>query len=56
MEPEANSHFGEPATPHEVALVSIAISLKRIADALNFKEGPTNLYDLVNIIAKSMPG
>lgn len=35
MEPEANNHFSEPAEPHEVALVSIAISLKRIADALD---------------------
>lgn len=32
MEPEANRCYSSPAAPHEVALVSIAISLKRIAD------------------------
>lgn len=32
---EANNFFGEPAAPHVVALVSIAVSLKRIADAIN---------------------
>lgn len=34
MEPAANHAFSGTAEPHEVAAVSIAISLKRIADAI----------------------
>jgi hypothetical protein len=48
MEQDANSEFGGPAEPHEVALVSIAISLKRIADALSYQPGNENLYDFIN--------
>jgi hypothetical protein len=44
MEPEANGAYGAPAEPSEVALVSIAISLKRIADMMGevneYGEGP----------------
>lgn len=53
MEPEAlknvkgmhqdNSLF----TIQSAAVVSIAISLKRIADALSYQPGPDNLYDIV---------
>ena len=50
FEPEANDYFGEPAKSEAVALVSIAISLKRIADALNYTPGHYNLYDMLNDI------
>jgi hypothetical protein len=35
FEPDCHQLFGAPAEVHHVALASIAISLKRIADALN---------------------
>jgi hypothetical protein len=38
MEPRANEYYSEPQEPHDVALVSIAISLKRIADALEVSQ------------------
>lgn len=38
-------------TTEKEALLSIAISLKRIADALNYAPGqPENLYDIINDI------
>lgn len=35
MEPDSHNNFAGPEEPHKVALVSIAISLKRIADAVD---------------------
>lgn len=35
MEDQANNFFSVPADPQAVAMVSIAISLKRIADAVD---------------------
>lgn len=50
LEPEAKDGFG---CPSDAALVSIAISLKRIADAVSFQPtGPQNLWDHVNKIAE----
>lgn len=34
MEPSSHEQFSGPEEPHRVALVSIAISLKRIADVV----------------------
>lgn len=51
MEPEANNNFSSPAEPHEVAVVSIAISLKRIADAFTYQaQQPENLHDFLRSI------
>lgn len=50
MEPESHAQFSGPEEPHKVALVSIAISLKRIADTLTYTTGPENLFDLVSSI------
>lgn len=36
-----------------VPLTSIAISLKRIADALHYKPGDENIFDFVRQIARS---
>lgn len=44
---EAATHV---ATADDAPLLSIAISLKRIADALNYNEKESNLYDLINDI------
>lgn len=43
-----------PDMPDRVALMSIAISLKRIADAITYQPGPENLFDIVRSI-KSAP-
>lgn len=56
LEDGANQVFARPAEPHEIAAVSIAISLKRIADALTEHPGPRNLYDMLNDIThNTMP-
>lgn len=52
MEKESHDQFSGPEEPHKVALVSIAISLKRIADALNYQPtGRDNLFDYIRDIA-----
>lgn len=50
MEDQANNFFSVPADPQAVAMVSIAISLKRIADALAMTPGPENIHDFLNDI------
>lgn len=53
MEPESHAQFSGPEEPHKVALVSIAISLKRIADALHYTPvGDSNIYDFVREISR----
>lgn len=55
MEPEAHANFSGPEEPHKVALVSIAISLKRIADALNYEAaGTASIYDFLSRISERM--
>jgi len=56
MEQDCHAHFSGPADPERVALVSIAISLKRIADALRFEERGKNFYDLVSDIRYNTRG
>jgi len=42
----------EPSKGQQVAIISIAISLKRIADALRYDPaGNRNIWDLVNDVA-----
>lgn len=53
MEPEANNLFGEPAKPEEVAIVSIAISLRRLADAISYQGAGLNIFDYIRQIAQS---
>lgn len=52
IEPEAHNQFSESQEPHTLALLSIAISLKRIADALHYAPaGDANIYDFMREIA-----
>lgn len=52
----------EPGISHrssdidEQIMTSIAISLKRIADALVYRDGPENLFDYIRMIAESRGG
>lgn len=56
FEPETNAQFSEPASPSQVAAVSTAISLKRIADALHYQPAGENIYDLLNDIRHNTRG
>lgn len=49
LEPGSELH-AENGDVQTHALVSIAFSLKRIADALNYQPGPENLFDLIREI------
>lgn len=53
MEPETHALFGEPVKPEEAAVVSIAISLKRIADAICYQDKGLNIFDFLQRISSA---
>jgi hypothetical protein len=53
MEPTTELFIQPGASRNDQAMMSIAISLKRIADALNYQQvGSANLFDLVRAISE----
>jgi hypothetical protein len=52
MEPSSHEQFSGPEDPHKVAVVSIAISLKRIADAVTYQPDQETLFDYIREIAR----
>lgn len=51
MEPEASRSVDLGMATDNASLVSVAISLKRIADTLSYQPGDESLYDLIRSIA-----